>query len=147
MVEGQQWSVSINVGMALEGDAGSIVSYGGIVAVAAGSCGRGGHDRGLGLRRGGHSWERQGRYRATTTNRWSNRMGHGWAAKSSDDRYGRWRKMKKLREVATAGSAAAGKGSRRGGKEEGSMVLVWPRQRQSLLGKRRKKATEAIVTA
>ncbi|RWW82505.1 hypothetical protein BHE74_00009028 [Ensete ventricosum] len=50
MVKGQQWSVSINVGVALEGDAGSIVSYGGIVAVAvaAGSCGRGGHDRGWG---------------------------------------------------------------------------------------------------
>ncbi|RRT39125.1 hypothetical protein B296_00030987 [Ensete ventricosum] len=35
---------------ALEGDAGSIISCRGVVAAAVGNCGRGGHDRRLGLR-------------------------------------------------------------------------------------------------
>ncbi|RWW43212.1 hypothetical protein BHE74_00051151 [Ensete ventricosum] len=42
------------------------------------------------------------------------------AAKSNSDGYGWKRKMKKLREVAAVGSAAAGKSSRSRGKEEGS---------------------------
>ncbi|RRT41273.1 hypothetical protein B296_00025253 [Ensete ventricosum] len=47
-------------------------------------------------------------------------MGCGWAAESSNDGYGRWRKMKKLREMAVAGSSTMGKSSRCKGKEEGN---------------------------
>ncbi|RZR80829.1 hypothetical protein BHM03_00006919 [Ensete ventricosum] len=47
-------------------------------------------------------------------------MGTDWVVESNDSRFGRQRKMKNLREVATAGSIMVGKGSRSGGKEEGS---------------------------
>ncbi|KAJ8512018.1 hypothetical protein OPV22_002452 [Ensete ventricosum] len=47
-------------------------------------------------------------------------MGCGWAAESSDDGYGKWRTMKKLREMAIAGSTTVGKSSRSKGKEEGN---------------------------
>ncbi|RRT72376.1 hypothetical protein B296_00002632 [Ensete ventricosum] len=49
---------------------------------------------------------------ATTTSRWSSKMGRGWVAESSGDGYDRRRKMKKLREVVAARSTVIGKGNR-----------------------------------
>ncbi|RWW45890.1 hypothetical protein BHE74_00048230 [Ensete ventricosum] len=116
-VEGQRWSTSVSVRVVLEGDAGSVISCRGVVATAASGCGKGGRNRGLGLHKRGHGWERQGRYRVVVASGWSSRMERSWATESNDDEYDRRRKMKTLREVTTVGSAATRKGSRSGGKE------------------------------
>ncbi|RWV79260.1 hypothetical protein GW17_00059637 [Ensete ventricosum] len=115
--EGQRWPTSVSVRVVLEGDAGSVISCRGVVATAASGCGKGGRNRGLGLHKRGHGCERQGRYRVVVASGWSSRMERSWATESNDDEYDRRRKMKKLREVTTVGSAAARKGSRSGGKE------------------------------